>query len=67
MTVYEIVTLVAASSSVVCGIVLAVLTRLIKQEVQRLIDMWNGLATIMKSNDYGGQNFSDAKEETDDL
>lgn len=72
MTVYEIVTLVAVIINVVVNMVLAILIitdrrALIKQETQRLIAIWNGLATAMKSNDCGGQNFSDAKEETDDL
>ena len=72
MKVYEIVTLVAVIINVVVNMVLATLIitdrrALIKQETQRLIGIWNGLVTTMKSNDYSGQNFSDAKEETDDL
>ena len=72
MTVYEIVTLGAVIINVVVNMVLATLIitdrrTLIKQETQRLITIWNGLANTMKSNNYDKQNFSDAKEKTDDL
>lgn len=72
MTVYEIVTLGAVIINIVVNMVLATLIitdrrALIKQETQRLIAIWDGLATTMKSNNYDEQNFLDAKEKTDDL
>ena len=72
MTVYEIVTLGAVIINIVVNMALATLIitdrrALIKQETQRLIAIWDGLATTMKSNNYDEQNFLDAKEKTDDL